>query len=212
MDRNQTILAKLGLPDVQDAIDEIDIGAIQAERFAGTQAGARQYSDQHRQRHCPLGISGRNATARRHERSELTVAQDARRRDRAGPGKCARIERLGPRVIDSEIFVKATQDPMTNGAAVSRPIPRKDEIERHASGERAIQLLGLHKLRQSAQCGGLLLERVAERAAQSDVALDLLGQYLCEGAHDAPPGKGSATSVSCGTATFTYMAVVSMLR
>jgi len=126
--------------------------------------------------------------------------------------RSAMLERLGPRVIDSEIFVKATQDPMTNGAAVSRPIPRKDEIERHASGERAIQLLGLHKLRQSAQCGGLLLERVAERAAQSDVALDLLGQYLCEGAHDAPPGKGSATSVSCGTATFTYMAVVSMLR
>ena len=70
----------------------------------------------------------------------------------------------------------------------------------------------LHVPHESPQCGGLLLERVAERATKFDVALDLLGRHLSEDAHDASPGKGRATSASCGSATFTYMAVVSMLR
>ena len=34
MDRDQAILAELGLPDVQHTADEVDIGAIEAKRLA----------------------------------------------------------------------------------------------------------------------------------------------------------------------------------
>ena len=34
MDRDQAILAELGLSDVQHAADEVDIGAIEAKRLA----------------------------------------------------------------------------------------------------------------------------------------------------------------------------------
>ena len=49
VNRDQAILAELGLPDVQYSADEVDIGAIEAKRFAGSQARARQQSDQRRQ-------------------------------------------------------------------------------------------------------------------------------------------------------------------
>ena len=46
VDGDQTILAELSLPDMQDAVGEIDVGAIETERFARTQSRARQQSDQ----------------------------------------------------------------------------------------------------------------------------------------------------------------------
>ena len=36
VNRDQAILAKLGLSDLQNSADEVDIGAIQAKRFAGS--------------------------------------------------------------------------------------------------------------------------------------------------------------------------------
>ncbi len=36
VNRDQAVLAKLGPPDLQDSADEVDIGAIQAKRFAGS--------------------------------------------------------------------------------------------------------------------------------------------------------------------------------
>ena len=67
--------------------------------------------------------------------------------------------------------------------------------------------------RSTASLGVKALTRsVTERVTKLDIALDLLGQHFGEDAHDASPGKGSATSASCGSATFTYMAVVTLLR
>src|SRR5689334_14611892 len=65
---------------------------------------------------------------------------------------------------------------------------------------------------ESSQCPRLLVEGVTERAAQLDVAFDLLAEKCGEESHAEPPGKGSATSASCEVATFTYSAVVLMLR
>jgi hypothetical protein len=42
VDRDQAIFTELGLADVQDAVDKVDIGPVEATRFAGTQAGAGQ--------------------------------------------------------------------------------------------------------------------------------------------------------------------------
>ena len=66
VDRDQAILAELGLPDVQDTVGEVDIGAIEAERFAGPQARAGQQSDQRRHTMARPGVR-RNAAAGRHE-------------------------------------------------------------------------------------------------------------------------------------------------
>src|SRR5271165_3563866 len=57
MDRDQTILAELGPPDVENTSAKIDVGAIEPKRFAGTQARARQQSNESRQHQAPLGIS-----------------------------------------------------------------------------------------------------------------------------------------------------------
>ena len=54
---NQTIFAELGLADVQNAFDEIDIGPVEAARFARTQAGTGQQSDEDRQHRASLGVS-----------------------------------------------------------------------------------------------------------------------------------------------------------
>ena len=74
---------------------------------------------------------------------------------------------------------------------------------RHLPREGAVQLPGLHISGQRPQYRGLLAERVSERATQRDVAFDPVSQCLGEGVQDAPPGNGRATSVRCGTATFT---------
>jgi hypothetical protein len=57
MDRNQTILAELGPPDVQNSGAEIDVGAVEAKRFPGTQTRACQQSDQGRQHRGTVWIS-----------------------------------------------------------------------------------------------------------------------------------------------------------
>ena len=67
MNRDQAILAELGLPDLQNTADKIDIGAIQAKRFAGSQARARQQADQRRQGAPALSDRGREVAACRNE-------------------------------------------------------------------------------------------------------------------------------------------------
>ena len=117
MHRHQAILAKLGLPDVENSVDEIDVGTIQAERFAGSQARARQ-SPTSIVNTCALGISRRNIRHAAMSDASSLVAQDARRWNGAGSGKGARIERFGSRIVDGEILTKAAEDPVTDGAAV----------------------------------------------------------------------------------------------
>jgi hypothetical protein len=46
--RDQAILAELGLPDVQHAARKADIGTIEAKRLTRSQTCARQQSDEHR--------------------------------------------------------------------------------------------------------------------------------------------------------------------
>jgi hypothetical protein len=92
---------------------------------------------------------------------------------------------------------------MTNSATVGRPLPREDEAECHVSREGTVEFLGRDVSGQRPQYRGLLVERIAERAAQRDIPFDPVGQGFSEAAHDAPPGKGRATSASCGSATFT---------
>jgi hypothetical protein len=58
--------AELGLPDVQNSVDEVDIGAIEAKPFAGPQARTRQQVDRHR-RHSPVEVSLAKAAACRNE-------------------------------------------------------------------------------------------------------------------------------------------------
>src|ERR1041384_7080584 len=96
---------------------------VEAERFAGTHTCARQQSDRHRQSQRPLGTARRDAAARRDERSELPIAQDARWRNGATSGERTSIERLGPRVVDGEILAKAAKHPVMDGATVGRPLP-----------------------------------------------------------------------------------------
>src|SRR5215475_8167306 len=108
---------------MQDAIGEIDIGAIKAERFARTQACASQQSYQRRQGQCTLRIARRNATGCRNEYFEFVVAQDAWRRNGAGSGKLATVERLGSSVVDGKILAKTADDPIMDGATVGSPFP-----------------------------------------------------------------------------------------
>ena len=101
---------------------------------------------------------------------------------------------------------------MTNGAAVGGAAERQDEVQRHRPGGGRIEFSALDVADEGPQCAGLLVEGVAEGAAQLDVTLDLLAEEYSEVGHTAPPGKESATSASCEAATFTYSAVVLMLR
>jgi hypothetical protein len=101
---------------------------------------------------------------------------------------------------------------MTNGAAVGGAAERQDEVKRNRPGGGRIEFSAFDVADEGPQCAGLLIEGVAEGAAQLDVTLDLLAEEYSEVGHTAPPGKGSATTASCEAATFTYSAVVLMLR
>ena len=144
VNQDQAVLAKLGLSDLQNAADEVDIGAIQTKRFARSQAGAREQADQRRQGAPSLRDRGGELAACRKEGGKLLIAQDTRRWNGAGPGKGTTIERFGSRVVDGEILAETAEHSMTIGATVGCARKRQGEVERHTFGERTAQLPGLH--------------------------------------------------------------------
>ena len=60
---------------------------------------------------------------------------------------------------------------MTNSATIGCPLPREDETECHVSREGTVEFLGRDVSGQRPQYRGLLVERIAERAAQRDITL-----------------------------------------
>src|SRR5262245_14072662 len=113
------------------------------------------------------------------------------------------LQGLGSGVVDGEILVQSAENAVTNGATIGGAAERQDEIQRHRPGCGPVEPRSLDVMDESSQRPGLLVEGVAERAAQLDVAFDLLAEKCGEDSHAAPPGKGSATSASCEVATFT---------
>jgi hypothetical protein len=196
VDRNQAILAELGLPDVQHAVGEIDISAVQAQRLAGAQSCAGQQSDHGCQHQGTARIIWRNMSAGRHQQAEFLVAQYARRGNGAGSRQRLGIKGFGPRIIDRKIIGKAPNNAVAAGAAVGRAVPGQHEVERHCPRQRAVELLQLNVADQRAQDRCLLLERKAERPAEGDVSLDPVGKCRGKTAHLTPPGNGRATSAS----------------
>jgi hypothetical protein len=203
MDRDQSILPELGPPDLQDAAREVDVGAVEAESFARSQASAGQQPNQRRQHNCPHRVARRHAAACRDQRSEFVIAQDAWRWNRTGSRQRLGVEHLGPWIVDREILRKATGNTMPNGAAIGRSVPRENKVQRCLPRQRAVDPFGLDVPDHGMQDRGLLVERIAERPAKGDIGLDLAAERAVEAAHGTPPGNGRATSASCGTATFT---------
>jgi hypothetical protein len=92
---------------------------------------------------------------------------------------------------------------VTDGATVGGATERQDEVQRYRPGGGRFELSALDVADESPQRAGLLVEGVAEGAAEVDVTLDLLAEECGKGGHAAPPGKGRATSASSEAATFT---------
>ncbi|MCA1379097.1 MULTISPECIES: hypothetical protein [unclassified Bradyrhizobium] len=70
---------------------------------------------------------------------------------------------------------------MTDRAAVGGGTERQDEVQRHRPGGGRTQLRSLDVANESPQRAGLLVEGVAEGAAQLDVALDLVVEEYASG-------------------------------
>lgn len=203
VDGHQSILAELGLPNVENPSRQIGIAAIETQGFARTHAGAGEHPDDRREEHGALGVVGRYRAACGHEARELVVGEEPRWWNRPVPGERLRVERFGSRIEDREILAEPADHAVADGAAVRRGLPGEYEAEHCCPAKWPIVLLSVEIPDKLAQDSRLLGERIAERAAQREIGLDVLAEPYGECAHHAPPGNGRATSASCGTATFT---------
>ena len=203
MKGNESVLAELAAANLEEAALKVHVGAVESQRLAGPQASAREQAEQSMQRESGQRTRSRVVPRGVEEARELFVAENPRWRCRPRPRERVRIERLGPRVEDREVFCEAPQHAMASRADRGGHVAREHEGDGELVGKRPFVSALPNELLERPQGRGLHMEDVPERAAELDVIDDLYSECGGEGAHASPPGKGSAMRASWGSATFT---------
>ncbi len=77
------------------------------------------------------------------------------------------VERFGARIEEREIPAESADHAVADGAAVRRGLPGEYEVNYCSPAKRAVALFSTDVANEPAQDGGLLGERITERASSA---------------------------------------------
>lgn len=110
--------------------------------------------------------------------ASISDVNSASLRMRGGGIALDRGKALRSKTSVCQVLVESAEHAVTDRAAVGGATERQDEVQHHRPGGGCTQLRSLDVANESPQRAGLLVEGVAEGAAQLDVALDLVVEEM----------------------------------
>ena len=197
MHRHVSGLAKLRVPDREDALVEIDIAASQVERFRKPQAGGGDQSEDHLVGRWSQSTLRGKAPGGGEQIADLLLRVDVRRQASMRAAKDCGLRELGRRIKPRQIPCEWTKDVQAArpGKGLGVLGVTLHPIQGHAGRQRS----GMARRVDEAGEGGDLVAGNAQIEPQrTALGQIILGQreHGAGRGHDALPGQGKATAAS----------------